>query len=647
MAVALPALFFAFVARLWPWDGLRSRLMAAAVVSGVMVVVVTEAASAAGSLTSGVLTAAWGGAAAAAGIAAIVTRRRPAPARSRRTAIDWSSPALLIMMATVAGITLVTGLVAARAWPSQWDSMVYHLPRIDHWLQNRTVDFYPTAIVRQLFNPPWSEFAMLNLIATGGDERCGNFAQWLAMLGSLVGVSLIASHLGAGLRGQVFAVLFCATIRMGILQASGTQNDYTTAFWLVVTVEGLLAPRPMSAARALTIGAAFGLAALCKGTAAVLGLPFLLVLWPWAMRPRWMVVRNGVLAALAAVALNAPHAARNWAAFGSPLGPPTPGSATGDARDNLVNQTMSMEVFASNVVRNLSLHMGTRSDPIDAALERGIIRAHAAFGLDVDDPRTTRLYPLPHFAIDASSADPDRTGNPVHLALVLIATGLLVGWAPRRAGAVGRHAAALALSFAAFCLVFKWQPWHARLQLPLFVLAAPLAAVVLERYERLTTIAAVLLTVTAGPPLLANYRAPLARRQNALNTPRLQQYFSRFGGDPDAREQGFVGAAEFLRARGCRDVGLVLDWDEWEHPLWVLLADGAPGGVRIRHVAVRNVSAALTGREPRFTPCAIFVGNVPVDEPFALDGAFYRLAWSDAGVKLLVTDGTSAAATVR
>jgi hypothetical protein len=52
------------------------------------------------------------------------------------------------MAAAIVGIASTTGLLAAVAWPSQWDSMVYHLPRIDHWIQNRSVAFYPTHILR-------------------------------------------------------------------------------------------------------------------------------------------------------------------------------------------------------------------------------------------------------------------------------------------------------------------------------------------------------------------------------------------------------------------------------------------------------------------------------------------------------------------
>lgn len=50
-----------------------------------------------------------------------------------------------------------------------------------------------------------------------------------AVAGSLIGVSLSASELGADRRGQILAVLVCATLPMLVLQGSSTQNDATEA----------------------------------------------------------------------------------------------------------------------------------------------------------------------------------------------------------------------------------------------------------------------------------------------------------------------------------------------------------------------------------------------------------------------------------
>ena len=73
-------------------------------------------------------------------------------------------------------IIALVGTVALLSPPNTWDVMTYHLPRIVHWLQNRSVAFYPTHEPRQLFMPPWAEFAVLHFHALFGDDRLDNLS---------------------------------------------------------------------------------------------------------------------------------------------------------------------------------------------------------------------------------------------------------------------------------------------------------------------------------------------------------------------------------------------------------------------------------------------------------------------------------------
>ena len=100
-------------------------------------------------------------------------------------------------------------------------------------MQSGAVTLFPTAYPQQLSHPSWAEYAILHLRLVLGSDRLANLTQWLAMAGSLVGVSLAARCLGATARGQALSALACATLPMGILQASTTQNDYVAALWLV------------------------------------------------------------------------------------------------------------------------------------------------------------------------------------------------------------------------------------------------------------------------------------------------------------------------------------------------------------------------------------------------------------------------------
>jgi 4-amino-4-deoxy-L-arabinose transferase-like glycosyltransferase len=623
MLVALPAacllLCFTFLyARREAGAEARTVLLRAAAVWGVLLAGITEVLTAFHALAPAAIAASWGASAAALGAAGARVGRNRLP-RGRSTPIR--APALAMLLA-VAVIVVGTALSAAAGWPNQWDAMVYHLSRVDHWIQNRGIGFYPTHIIRQLFNPPGAEYAIVHLRLLGGDDRWSNAPQWLAMVGSLVGVSGIARRLGAAGRGQLFAVLLAATLPMGILQASGTQNDYVTAFWLVVLADAVLAPP--SRWRTFQMGAGMGLALLSKGTA-ILFAPALLLALPELTAGTWSDrLRPAVPILLLVLALNAPHWARNTATFGWPLGPRDSGSADG-VRDKLTNDALTPGIFASNVVRNLSLHAGIGRPGVDRAVQHATEQLHRLVGLDVVDPRSTRLYSDARFRVRGDPTDPDSAGNPVHLVLMVLAA-IRVAWSRglrQSQRLLPRYGIALAAAFLLFCLVLKWQPWHSRLQLPIFVLAAPFIAAAWHGAPRLLGAAAVLLSVLALRPLLYNRLAPLAGKHTVFGTPRADQYFQSFGGGPSSRQREYLAALGLLRERSCERAGLLLGWDAWEHPLWVLQPSPPR---RMAHVGVTNGTARLRTPNPLLEPCAVLAGGVETGDTLRLGNRSYGLA---------------------
>ncbi len=181
---------------------------------------------------------------------------------------------------------------------------------------------------------------------------------------------------------------------------------------------------------------------------------------------------------------------------------------------------------------------------------------------------------------------------------------------------------ALLLGFVLFSLLLKWQPVHSRLQLPLFVLGAPLAGRLLQCHARWIAGLGALLSLSALPYLLANQAHPLVGPASVLATDRVAQTFRQ----QPALEPAYVGAADFLRARGCFTVGLLLGSDDWEYPLWVLLPEARAGG-RIEHVGVTSASGRLASPDPSFVPCAVVATTDPGDR-LVVDDRSYDVAWS-------------------
>jgi hypothetical protein len=330
MPVIVPLLCFALLLLVFSWgtnDANRSRrwrasFVSAAVVWGFLLTASTELLSAFQLLAHQWILMFWLLASAGCLFCAvgIKHRNRPIGQMSHSPTLSLSG---LVLLAGVGLIIAIVGIIALVAPPNGWDSMVYHMSRTAHWIQNRTVAHYPTHIYRQLNSAPWAEFAITQLEILSGTDRLANLVQWFAMLGSILAASLVAAYLGADSRGQLFAAVACSTIPMGIAQASGTQNDYVVAFWLIsfVYYALLIAEKGISAVSVTLAGASLGLALLTKGTAYLFVPP--LVVWSAFILfrgGRVQLARTLSLVPAIVLILNAPFWLRNLELFADPLG---------------------------------------------------------------------------------------------------------------------------------------------------------------------------------------------------------------------------------------------------------------------------------------------------------------------------------------
>src|SRR5262249_55610301 len=123
-------------------------------------------------------------------------------------------------------------VVALAAPPNNWDSQTYHLPKIEHWVQQGTVGFFPTEIHRQVTLAPGAEYLLLHLrLLTGGDVLY-NLVQWSAGLGCALIASRIAGQLGGGRVAQLVSAFVVGTAPMVVLESTSTQTDLVVAAWV-------------------------------------------------------------------------------------------------------------------------------------------------------------------------------------------------------------------------------------------------------------------------------------------------------------------------------------------------------------------------------------------------------------------------------
>ena len=280
-------------------------------------------------------------------------------------------------------IVAATGLISLQMPPRIHDSMTYHMSRVAHWVQNQSIDFYPTYILRQLHQAPWSEFAITHFQILSGSDHYANLIQWFSMIGSIIGVSLIAKQLGAFSRGQIFTAALSIPFPLAILEATSTTTDYVVSFWLVCFIYFLMVlERRVSFPYLLGAGCSLGLAILAKATAYIFAFPFLIwFCFGILKKSRVQFLKYVLVIVIVVISINFGHYSRCFNLYGNPLGPGQE-SANMDGRWKYTNDVFSVMSVTSNVIRNLALYAGTPYVYINEIIEDGIYSLHNVLGID-------------------------------------------------------------------------------------------------------------------------------------------------------------------------------------------------------------------------------------------------------------------------
>jgi hypothetical protein len=583
------------VGNTWPELGWRSASLRAAVVWGAYLVLLTEFLSlleaidvlwlVIGWLVPIVVTGAW----------FLKRKRTGAPLALPRLHL----PSNIVIASVVAVVVIVTATVAWFAPPQTWDSLTYHMSRVAHWAQQSSVEPFATGIEIQNSHPSLAEFAILQTYVLSNGDRFANFVEWSAMIGSLIGVSFIASRLGASRRGQWLGVVFAATLPMGIVQASSTMNDYVVALWVVIvaaeTLELMRHPARTEPVVVMSVAAALALAT--KPTSVPYILPFAawVAILLFRARGAWRTLAWAGISLGIVILLSAGHYSRNIRIYGNPLNPAEV-ALHGD-------QPRSVKTFISNISRNVGLHLGTPSPHVNKVTALTILTLHDLIGADPNDPRTTSAG---RFRISPPSTAENLASNPLHALIILVFLPLL--FLKRRELSFELELyPVLALSgLLIFSIIFKWQIFASRYHLPFFILNASWVGYLVgqTRARIWGLLFSIGLLIAAIPWLFQIRSRPLVPRLgesyvgSILSEPRKRLYVANglYLLDP------YADITDWIHSRGCKSIGVAISGNGAEYPIWAFL--GAPSKeLSIGWVVAGTPSAAFA--DPEFEPCAI------------------------------------------
>jgi hypothetical protein len=521
-----------------------------------------------------------------------------------------------IWLTVVAFILGVLGYLGWSFLPSNGDSLVYHLVRVAHWIQDQSVFPFATHYLAQIELSPLAEFNLAHFHLLVGSDRLDGYVQLFACVICLVAVSEIARLLGGSRWTEVVAVVICATVPSGILAATSTENDYfAAAIGIGLLVIALGWPSAGSWwFPAVMMGFGAGLSYLAKGTVVLLigpAVAFLLVTHMASMVRTRGVVRTvwqwvGVVgaAALAAVFIAAPFVAQNISLFGSPSGPVTRSTISTD---------LTPSAAGANIVRSTAANfmLGNGKNGIETEISESVLsglhRVFNQFHIDPNDQHyvlgtvTNAFAKRDYSQWDRSGDNGADPWDVVLICFALMALTASVAFGNRKRRMALLLAVGLALGFLLFAGSARWNVFAVRYEIPQFVAWSPVIAIALTSLPKMIVRAVLcFLLIACTPQLFQNLEEPFIHHDYAATS--LVPYFLDTTVQQYARVSAdqYVATSDAMADTSCRRLAFA-NWIFAEYPMWVGLKDAGWQG-EIQNVNVENVTRRY--EDPTFDPCA-------------------------------------------
>lgn len=468
-------------------------------------------------------------------------------------------------------IACVTLLLALVYPPNHFDVLIYHMPRVAHWLQNGSLAPYVTPVDRQIGMAPFNAYVALQSYAPDRLDYFVNLGQWLAYIGCMIGVRQITITLGGNKLAQNAALVFAATLPNAIIQASNTESCLIVSFFLCAMAWLALQwikEDQKQFQTGILFGIALGLAILSKGSAYPIALPFVVLI-------AWHCLKNfkhafipGLIAACLVIVLNVPHIYRNYLGTGSIVGStegnilkrPTPQTFLVNSIYHFVsNNPILLAHGGKEVLRNFSDSIGVHGND----------KTIFPWG-DIEKMRTEYKF---------TESEAPNPAQSIFLIFVILA---IIFWKFRPPV---QYSILLAFSFIIFLLILTWHMWVGRIQLALFLLAAPVCGIYLAwlKNDALRNFFMAAFCVVAIFPLFSMVERPLLSRtifspqygypSHFLVAPRNELLFNSWVGLSPTLYRDFTAVVGFMAAKKPDVIGISTGADGIEYPLWRIMRE--------------------------------------------------------------------------
>ncbi len=367
-------------------------------------------------------------------------------------------------------------LLAIFIPPNNWDSLAYHLPRIEHWIQNHNVYPYPTDIYRQILSSPLSEYLILNVNIVSGTDIFANCIQFLAFIGVLSIATLIFKQIGIQYKGQLFLVFALISMPMMIFQATTTQTDLLASFFFLSFVYFLLLIYQNEGSykeNLILLVSCFCLGILTKFHLALYFTPLILFfLYLLFFKNKNHIVYTIGVSFLIGIFLLAPLFIKNYYFLGS-----LTGKEVFESNQTIVNTDLSVLNMLSNNFKHLFDFISLPINGYNLILLKINHHLHQFMGVSEDLPLNN--WSGSPFTI-LNHMDEDTAGSVIHF--ILIFSTLILAWFNKNRKKIFYLFAYTIIAISLYGLFFKYSSFDIRLLLPIILLQIILAVYIIQYY---------------------------------------------------------------------------------------------------------------------------------------------------------------------
>lgn len=450
--------------------------------------------------------------------------------------------------------------------PNNWDSLTYHMSRIMYWLSNESVSFFPTHILRHLYQPPFAEYFILHLNLLNGNDYLSNSVQLFFLIHVLFAIYAILGLFKTPRLFKLLALLLVLTIPSVELQSTTTKNDIVCAFFIITAIYfSLKTIKKVSLKNYFFFGLTIGLAILTKGTAYIFLAPLLLCFGIAAVYKLFVVkdlriIKYNLLAIITVLLLNGTHYSRNYAVSHSIM------NVDELEAKAYSNDVMDCGFLFSNLIKNAGLHMGF---PVRDPYDQLIRLVHKKMDISIDDKRLN-YFATPYEGARNTTHE-DYVPNTIHFFLSVVSFFILVIGSiknPKKDKSALLIVCIIGAQILLFAGYLKWQPWHTRLHIPIFILSVisiVLAIQLSSWYRKLVLLCTPLLMLGFLFLILFNNLRPIitagCTKDIQVDDTRFKKYFSN---QPQLYKEYSAVLNDIYTVNPAK-IGLSLN--DWEYPL--------------------------------------------------------------------------------